>query len=86
MPQISKERLDKEFKRTEEALASTKISSGLSAEHKKAAEDCLDTATRYYNDAKYFAEKGDFASAFGALNYAFGWLDAGLRIGIFIKS
>ena len=32
---------------------------------------------------KYFKEKDDKASAFGALNYAFGWLDAGKSIDLF---
>jgi len=35
-------------------------------------------------DAKYFEDKGDIVSAFAALNYAHGWLDAGARIGVFI--
>jgi len=43
----------------------------------------LDTATRYYQDAVHFKDKDDRASAFGALNYAFGWLDAGKEIGLF---
>ena len=49
----------------------------------KAAEDFLDMATRYYEDAKHFAKKGDIVTAFAALNYAHGWLDAGARIGLF---
>ena len=40
-------------------------------------------AERYYSDAKHFAEKGDKVTAFAALNYAHGWLDAGARLGLF---
>lgn len=47
------------------------------------AKDFLDMAKRYYSDAKYFQEKKDYVLAFGALNYAHGWLDAGARIGLF---
>ena len=43
----------------------------------------LDTTKRDYEDAKFFRQKNDKASAFGALNYAFGWLDAGKEIGLF---
>lgn len=37
----------------------------------------------YVSDAKYFEEKGEFVLAYGALNYAHAWLDAGARLGIF---
>jgi len=40
-------------------------------------------ATRYFEDARHFEEKGDFVTAFAALNYAHGWLDAGARIRLF---
>ena len=78
MKQISKERLDKEFARTEKALRIIKLVS-----KSKEAAELLDLATRYYNDAKYFKEKDDWPSAFGALNYAFGLLDAGAKLKLF---
>jgi uncharacterized protein len=40
-------------------------------------------ASRYYEDAKFFEKKGDIVTAFAALNYAHGWLDAGARLGLF---
>ncbi len=43
----------------------------------------LDTAERYFSDARHFEEKGDVVNAFGALYYAHGWLDAGARLGLF---
>lgn len=46
-------------------------------------EDCLDMITRYFSDAMHYKEKGDYVTAFAALNYAHGWLDACARIGIF---
>ena len=49
----------------------------------KTAEDFLDMAKRYYEDANHFEQKGDYVNAFAALNYAHGWLDAGARIGLF---
>jgi len=78
---ISKKRLEKEFKVTGAALESIEIIAR--GEMKKKAEECLDMAKRYHNDAEHFKAKGDFASAFGALNYAHGWLDAGVRLGVF---
>ena len=40
-----------------------------------------DTALRYYSDAKHFMEKGELVNAFAALEYAEGWLDAGIVTG-----
>ena len=34
-------------------------------------------------DARHFGKKGDIVTAFAALNYAHGWLDAGARLGLF---
>jgi len=83
MSTLTDERLEREFKVTEESLKKAKIIVGKSHPNYKNAVEFLDTATRYYEDALYFRKKGDKASAFGALNYAFGWLDAGKNIGLF---
>lgn len=32
-------------------------------------------ASNYYNDARHFFEKKDYFSAFGAANYAYGFVD-----------
>lgn len=83
MDSLTNERLEREFKVTEKALKEIKIIIDKKHPHYKNALHFLDTAKRYYEDAKYFKEKGGKASAFGALNYAFGWLDAGRNIGLF---
>ena len=78
MDTLTDERLEREFKVTEKAIKNIKINN-----KKNIALKFLDTAKRYYEDAKYFKNKNDKASAFGALNYAHGWLDAGKYIGLF---
>lgn len=83
MSTLTDERLEREFKVTEKALKELKIIVDKNHKHYKNALHFQDTAKRYYKDAQYFKEKGDKASAFGALNYAFGWLDAGKNIGLF---
>ncbi|HJN57364.1 MAG: DUF357 domain-containing protein [Candidatus Woesearchaeota archaeon] len=83
MDTLTQERLEREFKVTKKALDEIKIKIEKDHEHHKAALKFLDTAERYYKDAIYFRKKDDKASAFGALNYAFGWLDAGKYIGLF---
>ncbi len=80
---VTKEKLDSYFKITAEAL--DKINnSPIDEDNKDRVDDFLLMAVSYFNDAKHFAfEKKDFVLAFGALNYAHAWLDAGARIGLF---
>ena len=83
MDTLTDERLEREFKVTEKSLKELKIIIDKTDKNYDKALHFEDTAKRYYEDAKYFKEKDDKASAFGALNYAFGWLDAGKSIGMF---
>jgi len=83
MDKITQEKLDKYFDITGRALKKVKIGKKQDIDWKASAEDFLDMAQRYYSDAKHFQEKGDIVTAFAALNYAHGWLDAGARLGLF---
>ncbi len=79
---ITSEKLEQYFSITKQALG--KVKENLDPQRKKEAEDFLDMAQHYYDDAHYFWEKKqDAVLAFAALNYAHGWLDAGARIGLF---
>jgi uncharacterized protein len=79
---ITKEKLDKYFSITKEALEMAK--KVFDQERLSDAEDFFDMAQRYYDDAKHFSTKNeDAVLAFAALNYAHGWLDAGARIKLF---
>jgi uncharacterized protein len=82
MDKITKEKLEKYFSITGEAIEkarSSKNRTKLTDER----TDFLDMIERYYSDANHFYKKKDFVNAFAALNYAHGWLDAGARLGIF---
>ena len=85
MNEITDIKLKKYFRIAEEALGKAKESKeGLKLENlKKARAHFLDTAGRYISDAKHFLENDDKVNAFAALNYAHGWLDAGVKLGIF---
>lgn len=80
---ISDERLAKYFDVTGRALKRVKIIKEPKVDLKAGAYDFLDMARRYFEDAKHFKDKGDIVTAFAALNYAHGWLDAGARLGLF---
>ena len=83
MNEITDEKLAKYFDVTGRALEKVKLNDSGTIKWKEAAEDFLDMATRYFNDAKHFKEKGEIVNAFAALNYAHGWLDAGARLKLF---
>ena len=38
-------------------------------------EEVIELAKGYYEDTKYYLEKGDYFTAFGCINYAHGLLD-----------
>ena len=79
MQQSINQKLSKYFELTSKALKKVKIVE----KHKKEAEDLLDLAQRYFDDAKYFEKKNDLVNAYGAVVYAHAFLDAGARLGFF---
>ena len=54
-------------------------SSSLSA----SAEECIEMAQAYLSDGQNFHKKGDYVNALAAFSYGYGWLDAGVRFGLF---
>lgn len=80
---LSREKLEKYFNITKKALDKVKIGEEKNIDWNNKAKDFLDMAQRYFSDAKYYFEKNDWVTAFAALNYAHGWIDAGARLGFF---
>ncbi len=78
---ITPEKLEKYFKLTSKALeeAKKKIIKG----KEKEAKEIIEMVKNYLSDAKHFELKKDFVNCFAALNYAHGWLDAGVRLDVF---
>ncbi len=79
--EIKLDKIKKYFDVTTSALSIVKknIISGKNNE----AKEIIDMASNYISDAKHFFEKGDWVNCFGALNYAHGWIDSGVRLGVF---
>ncbi|AVB76709.1 hypothetical protein HNP86_000218 [Methanococcus maripaludis] len=81
---ITDKKIENYFERTKEAI--TIIKNGLPPEKSllsDVASDFLVMIDCYFEDAKTFIDKGDYINAFASLNYAYGWIDAGARLGIF---
>ncbi len=80
---ITEDKIDRYLDITKRALDKLVIASPERSYGKRLADDFLEMATSYYNDAVHFRESGDLVTAFAAVNYAHGWLDCGARIGLF---
>ncbi|AAT43035.1 DUF357 domain-containing protein [Picrophilus oshimae] len=78
-----KERVERYIKIEAEALDKIRIAVPETSHLMVVARDFLDMIRNYYNDALYFYDKNDLINAFAALNYSYGWIDAGIRLGIF---
>lgn len=78
---ITKEKLKKYFSITESALK--KAGKSIIKNKESQAKEIINMVENYLSDAKYFQEKGNLVDSFAALNYAHGWLDSGVRLGVF---
>jgi len=78
---ITKGKLKKYFGVTSNALEIAK--KNIIKGKEKYAKEILEMVKNYLSDAKYFESNSNFVNAFAALNYAHGWLDAGVRLEIF---
>ena len=79
---ITEAKIDRYLDITRRALEKLNVVTPERSFSKRLADDFLNMATSYYNDAKHFRENGDFVTAFAAVNYAHGWIDCGARIGL----
>jgi len=63
-------------------LMRTTIERVESREDVRYSHDFMTMARSYYNDGKYFFDRGDLVNALVCFSYGHAWLDAGIRVGI----
>lgn len=78
---ITAEKIEKYFDLTTKALKEVK--KNIIKGREKYAREIIEMVENYLSDARHFEKKGDFVNAFAALNYAHGWIDAGVRLDVF---
>ena len=78
---LTVERVEKylDITRRARAKATPLVKSG--SEEASRLEVMLRMADDYASDARHFLSTGDLVRAFGAINYAHAWIDAGVKIG-----
>jgi len=79
--EVTREKLDRYFGITGEAFEIVKKS--VIPGKEEHAKEIFDMVGNYVSDAHHFDERGDWVLAFAALNYAHGWIDAGVRLDVF---
>tara|TARA_B100000927_G_scaffold236790_1_gene197488 strand:- start:389 stop:688 length:300 start_codon:yes stop_codon:yes gene_type:complete len=77
---ISKEKLLHYLNLTKEAREKATAIHEIGSDESKMLSTLLRMADDYTNDAHYFMENGDYIRAFGAINYAHAWIDAGIKL------
>ena len=78
---VTKQKIEKYYSLTNKALKIAK-KSVVKSKQKQAKEIFL-MVECYLSDSQHFKKQGNYIDAYGALNYAHGWLDAGARLKIF---
>ena len=75
-------KLIKKYKKlTREALKEVK--KNIFKEKEKQAKEIINMVENYLSDSEYFEKKEDLINCFGAIYYSHGWIDCGVRLGIF---
>lgn len=78
---ISKEKINKYRKISGKALALAK--KAIAKNKQREAKEIIQMVECYLSDSRHFEKQGNLVNAYGCLNYAHGWLDAGARLKIF---
>jgi len=78
---ITKEKITKYYTLTSKALEIVK--KAIAKGKTKQAKEIIIIVECYLKDSKHFEKNQDYVNAYGALNYAHGWLDCGARLKIF---
>ena len=76
-----REKLDRYFDLTSRGL--NEVKDNVVVGREADAKEIVEMVSNYLSDARHFEEKGEWVLAFAALNYAHGWLDCGVRLGVF---
>jgi hypothetical protein len=76
------EKTDRYHRMLEEALSNLLVTK-MGEEIEKIVDEFLTMAESYYRDGIHFRKEGDMVNALICFTYGHGWIDAGVRLGIF---
>jgi len=77
------EKTDRYEQMLADALAAATIQPPAGTPFGEAAVDCQEMAESYLRDGRHFRAADDPVNALAAFSYGYGWLDCGVRMGLF---
>ena len=77
------EKTDRYEQMLADALAAATIQPPAGTPFCEAAVDCQEMAESYLRDGRHFRAADDPVNALAAFSYGYGWLDCGVRMGLF---
>jgi len=77
------EKTDRYEQMLADALAAATIQPPAETPLGEAAADCREMAESYLRDGRHFRAADDPVNALAAFSYGYGWLDCGVRMGLF---
>ena len=77
------EKTDRYEQMLADALAAATIRPPAGTPCGEAAADCQEMAESYLRDGRHFRAADDPVNALAAFSYGYGWLDCGVRMGLF---
>lgn len=83
MPADLEEKTEQYERMLEAALSAATVAVPEGTPLGRAAADCVEMADAYLEDGRHFHDDGDPVNALAAYAYGYGWLDAGVRMGLF---
>ncbi|MFB6194346.1 MAG: DUF357 domain-containing protein [Halobaculum sp.] len=78
------EKTDRYGEMLKDALAATSVAAPEGTPAHDAARECVEMARSYREDGRHFREADDPVNALAAFSYGYGWLDCGVRMGLFV--
>ncbi|SFG03927.1 hypothetical protein SAMN04488063_1222 [Halopelagius inordinatus] len=77
------EKTDRYEEMLADALAAADVAVPEGTPLAEAAEECREMARSYLEDGRHFRDADDWVNALASFSYGYGWLDAGVRMGLF---
>ena len=77
------EKTDRYERMLADALDATTVTAPAGTPLGAAATDCEEMARSYLEDGRHFRADDDLVNALASFSYGYGWLDAGVRMGLF---
>jgi hypothetical protein len=83
MPADLTEKTDRYERMLADALAAADVAVPPGTPLADAAGECREMAASYLEDGRHFRSDDDLVNALASFSYGYGWLDAGVRMGLF---